>query len=384
MYAEPVLTSYLAILFRVDPAYWIGSGVAGALILLFAVGYAVESRTAKRFEESATGALLRAARIGDVGAAAKALDEGADIDGRSPKNAYPLGEAVSAGHTQLVRFLLDRGANPDGWTRQPGASAAAGNGTELIQAAHPPLFHAAASGHTEIVDLLLEKGASLTNAKMHLYEIPVLYLPAKQRNIPMVQKLLQHGADPQEPCGAMTGKHVGDVRALDVCPSAVKQLVKETLDGAVARACSKCGKSGPGFSRDFFAVQGVTSEIESLSGTTAMTSSRVIEARSFFMCEECIEASRKALEQTGKQSPRLPFYAHQLVRPLAVAWFKQSHADPKVFPSIGMNGVDRFRSEGRSCRSVGLAAAEDFFLEAEKSRKEGVTDTNNPMATYNA
>ena len=58
-------------------------------------------------------ALLEAARQGDRAKVEALLNEGADIDSRSRYGATPLFFAADRGHLDLVRLLVERGAELD-------------------------------------------------------------------------------------------------------------------------------------------------------------------------------------------------------------------------------------------------------------------------------
>nr|ACS15395.1 ankyrin 2,3/unc44-like protein [uncultured bacterium FLS12] len=93
--------------------------------------------------------LMLAARNGDMEVVALLLDAGADVNARGYRRGKPwytaLHEAVSPGHLDIVKILLEHGANVDGNTDD----------------SRRPLMLASWEGHTEIVQLLLEAGADV-------------------------------------------------------------------------------------------------------------------------------------------------------------------------------------------------------------------------------
>jgi ankyrin repeat protein len=94
-----------------------------------------------------------AAHENDIPAAKKALAEGARVDDFY-HNESPLGKAASAGHLDMVKFLMEQGAK--------------------VNHHHPshkrtPLKHAAYKGHLHIVKHLHEQGADLHH-KARFYE----------------------------------------------------------------------------------------------------------------------------------------------------------------------------------------------------------------------
>lgn len=93
--------------------------------------------------------LIDAAFRGDVNTAKELIDNGADVNESSgPDRSDALSTACFAGHIEVVRLLLAKGANLEK-THAMGVT---------------PLSAAAWNGNAEIVNLLLEKGANVSNA----------------------------------------------------------------------------------------------------------------------------------------------------------------------------------------------------------------------------
>ena len=118
-----------------------------------------------------------AAQNGHVEVVRLLLDRGADITAAGSGGETPLYCASWYGHIEVVRLLLDRGADitaadSDGWT---------------------PLSCASWYGHIEIVRLLLDRGADITAANSDGWT--PLYCASRNGHIEVVRLLLDRGAD---------------------------------------------------------------------------------------------------------------------------------------------------------------------------------------------
>ena len=119
-------------------------------------------------------ALTKAARNGHINLVRILSERIEESDKQDMLNAA-LGEASYRGYPDMVRFLLDSGANIHSYD----------------YAGQNPLLKAAARGHARVVRLLLDRGASYYRG---IWGDP-LYLAAKNGHEEAVQTLLEFGHD---------------------------------------------------------------------------------------------------------------------------------------------------------------------------------------------
>lgn len=131
-------------------------------------------------KQSRSSALLWAAKHGQKSTAEQSLQGGGDINVVDDE-VTPLYLAAKNSHVELVRLLLEHGADPNfkgssNWT---------------------PLFEAAANGDEDIVRLMIQRGADI-NLKDTLDRTPMFYASKgpEGKNQAVVRLLLEHGADP--------------------------------------------------------------------------------------------------------------------------------------------------------------------------------------------
>lgn len=120
--------------------------------------------------------LQEAAGAGNIEVVKILLNNGADINDSSSHS--PLGAACAEGQLEIVQFLLDRGVDDK-----------ALQGTTVTN----PLRAAAGGGYTEIVKLLLARGAD-PNSMGHFHRTP-LQAAASSGHMEIVQVLLNYGAN---------------------------------------------------------------------------------------------------------------------------------------------------------------------------------------------
>lgn len=112
--------------------------VALAAVLLLSLTVVAQDKSDKNEE------FFAVARRGDVAAVKAFLDKGVDVNAKTQYGATALAYACDKGHTEVVRLLLERGADPN--VRDTFYNAT-------------PMSWAAPKGHVEIARLLIEKGA---------------------------------------------------------------------------------------------------------------------------------------------------------------------------------------------------------------------------------
>src|SRR5215216_1981010 len=94
--------------------------------------------------QDANEEFFAAARRGDAAALKAFLDKGVDVNSKTRYGATALSYACDKGHVEVVRLLIERGADV--------------NVRDTFYG-EVPLGWAAGKGHVEIIKLLLDKGA---------------------------------------------------------------------------------------------------------------------------------------------------------------------------------------------------------------------------------
>jgi ankyrin repeat protein len=108
------------------------------------------------------------------------LVQGARLDLGNENGSTPLHEASDNGYVEIVRFLVEAGANVNAKTKSDGET---------------PLISAATDGYVQTVKSLLDKGAEV-NLRTTQNGLTPLMLSANRGHAEVVRLLLERGADP--------------------------------------------------------------------------------------------------------------------------------------------------------------------------------------------
>ena len=163
---------------------------------------------------------IEVVQSGDTNEVKKYINEGADVNALGPDGNLPLDEAISQGHTEMARILVDAGAVAGAGSHQLLYEVILQDDTEavriLIDAGtyesvsfidlSPLHLQAAVSkGNAEVVQILIDAGAdvsatsrdptSLRGLSLGSAEDSLLHAAISQGNTEVVQILIDAGAD---------------------------------------------------------------------------------------------------------------------------------------------------------------------------------------------
>ncbi|WP_165244735.1 ankyrin repeat domain-containing protein [Paludisphaera soli] len=153
---------------------------------------------------------IEAARLGDVAAVAAFLEQGIDVNWEDGAAHTALRRAVRWGRIDVVRLLLDRGADPnvanrEGYSATTDAIVAAWSGhgemLPLLIAAggrRQTLPDAVWSGDVELACTLLDAGADVDTGKGWTYHGTMIQVACLRGDLAMVDLFLDRGADADE------------------------------------------------------------------------------------------------------------------------------------------------------------------------------------------
>ena len=145
--------------------------------------------------------LWQGCKTGDVAGCKRLLDQGVDPNYPFGDSA-PLHAASMAGHLDLVRLLLERGAN----VNQPMDPWYEAN----IEAGMSPLHLAIREGHVDVVEALLQGSADVEKSSWFPNLIKPIHVALDKRSAHCLELLLRAGAD----ADARTGPEDGGRTAL--------------------------------------------------------------------------------------------------------------------------------------------------------------------------
>jgi len=166
------------------------------------------------------------------------LKQGALADGQDATASTLLAAAVSNGISQVVKVLLDNGADPN----------------SPVYRAYPPLIIAAKQGDTAVTELLLKAGAlpdTITSSTQ-----PALTLAARKGFPEVVKLLLEFGADPNIVSFAGSTPLLQAITSN--CNDCVRHLLEAGADGS--------GKTRDGETPLVLALQSNNREIVNILG----------------------------------------------------------------------------------------------------------------------
>jgi hypothetical protein len=102
--------------------------------------------------------LLKGASAGDLAGVSQALEQGADVNAKDEYNNTALNWAALWGHAEVVKRLLEAGADLEN----------KGSGGGLT-----PLANAASRGHSDVAQFLLDRGARVTDDLLSILQTKV-------------------------------------------------------------------------------------------------------------------------------------------------------------------------------------------------------------------
>jgi len=108
--------------------------------------------------------LIKAAHDGNIGECLRALDDGGNVNAVSHSYATPLGEACWSNSVDIVRMLLERGADPN-----------------HIEGGKTPLMEAAGRCNRDLIEILIDAGANI-EAKAELAPGAYIDIPEMAQN----------------------------------------------------------------------------------------------------------------------------------------------------------------------------------------------------------
>src|SRR5947199_234778 len=149
-------------------------------------------------------ALFQACALGDLPKVKSLLAKDRRLVNAQHWYQFPIHKAVSAGHTEIVKLLLERGADDYWYRANRGRSHPTLRntfvlvGSLLAHGANCNISVAAAVGDLERVEQLLKKDSGLVR-RLDSARISPLSYAAREGHLHIVLLLLERGADPNTP-----------------------------------------------------------------------------------------------------------------------------------------------------------------------------------------
>ena len=203
--------------------------------------------------------LMTCARTGSVDAVNALIARKADVNAREPlRDQTPLMWAVSQKHVDVTRVLIAHGADVAARSRPSGVVVNRANPTDIYTAVvgtvprggSTPLLFAARQGDVESARLLLAAGANVNDLLPD--GTSALTLAAHSNHAPLVQLLLDRGANPNIIGSGYTALHAAVLRGnLD----SVRALVAR---GAFVNSRLRHGTATTRGSREYFLPESLT------------------------------------------------------------------------------------------------------------------------------
>jgi ankyrin repeat protein len=172
--------------------------------------------------------LSNAAASGQPARVREYLATGAPVDPSGPGQESPLTQAAEAGHVDIVRLLLEAGADPNNMWANP-----------------PSILAAAASGRQDIVEILLAHGAS-PDAVDEEHET-ALMAAAAGGHIHVLRKLLDAGADAtiHSARGASAITAASEHECWDIVDILLPQSLADDVQAVTRRRLTHSDEAGP-------------------------------------------------------------------------------------------------------------------------------------------
>ena len=131
--------------------------------------------------------IFAAIGLNDLDKVIAEVDRDPKLLAKTRRSLTPLHVAASRGHSEIVRFLIERGAQIDATTGEDGGAT--------------PLYLATLNGKAEVVEILIEKEADVNlEIVTEAARGPALYFAVAKGDLPIVDALINAGADVNVQC----------------------------------------------------------------------------------------------------------------------------------------------------------------------------------------